>query len=92
MSDENKRRFVRMELENIPTTITRQDGSTFDALCKNLSGLGMLIETNESLELNEEISAHIKTERNELQVTASVTREVTNDDANSYGLTIITFN
>lgn len=90
----NQRAFVRMPLENLAASITRENKNTQAGICLNLSGMGMLISTAESLEIGEKLSVSIKTAKNELDVVAVVMREQdsANDNDYAYGLKIESIN
>ena len=53
-----KRDYIRMEI-NSPLTLTLSDSHKISGLCMNLSGVGMLIQVPEPLEIGLEAEVHL---------------------------------
>ena len=53
-----KRDYIRMRI-NSPVHI-RQAGNDYEGVCKDLSGAGMLIETNQALQVGTELEISIE--------------------------------
>jgi len=79
-SDQEKRNFTRMRI-NTPVTFTIEGKTaSHEAKCKNISGAGMLLETDQSLELGTKIRLTVPSEQSashNLNVLAEVVRAKT---------------
>ena len=85
-----KRDFIRMKI-NTQLSI-RQGGQDYQGICKDLSGAGMSVETNQSFEVGSELEVSIAQQGEThlpFNATATVTRVEANDnDSYSIGLSI----
>ena len=81
MSERNyteKRNFIRMKVDTpVDLVIAGSAARTVKAICKDLSGTGMLVETEEALELGTELVVSITTGKNPFEADAEVTRSRT---------------
>ena len=73
---DEKRIFIRMKVDTpIIITLTGDDSNKeIEAICKDLSGDGMLVEINEQLPLGAEVAVRIKSGKNPFTATGEVTR------------------
>lgn len=61
-SYEEKRSFIRMKVDTM-VTFTRLDGKErYEGRCRNLSGAGMLLETDKKLEVGDRLKISIPSE------------------------------
>ena len=76
-SDQEKRHFTRMRINTLVTFTVEGKNGSYEARCKNISGAGMLLETDQSLELGSKIHLTIPSEQstsNNLNVLTEVVR------------------
>ncbi len=93
VSDKNyneKRDFVRMKIDSEVTI--RQGGNEYQAACKDLSGIGMLLETNTAFTSGDIVDVLIQQKSNlyeSFNATAEVSRVEENGDGSyTIGLSI----
>ncbi len=78
MSERNyteKRNFIRMKVDT-PVDLTTQGGDsrTVKAICKDLSGTGMLVEVDETLAIGTQLTVSITSGKNPFEADAEVSR------------------
>ncbi len=76
-SDQEKRHFTRMRINTVVTFTQVGKNEPHEARCKNISGAGMLLETDQSLELGAKIHLTVPSEQStshNLNVLAEVVR------------------
>lgn len=79
-NDQEKRNFTRMRINTQVTFSIEGKSTTYKAHCKNISGAGMLLETEQQVELGTMIDLTIpseQTQSNDLNVVAEVVRTKT---------------
>lgn len=79
-SDQEKRNFTRMRINTLVTFMIEGKTDSHEAKCKNISGAGMLLETDQSLELGTKIRLTVPSEQStshNLNVLAEVVRAKT---------------
>lgn len=78
-----KRTFIRMKVDTpIVITLAGEEDKEIDAVCKDLSGAGMLVEIDHQLPLGAELSVRIKSGVNPFSATGEVTRIKTSPSGN----------
>ena len=55
---QEKRSFIRMKVET-PVSVTTREGASFNGMCHNLSGGGMLVSVPEALPLGKELEVAV---------------------------------
>ena len=61
-SYEEKRGFIRMKVDTV-VTFTKADGrERYEGRCRNLSGAGMLLETDKKLEVGDRLKISVPSE------------------------------
>ena len=83
-SYEEKRDFIRMRV-NSPITI-KHNGNTHTGICKDLSGTGLLVETDATLSIDDECIVNIEQEdetRRGFHAEVKVNRVDSNGDGNN---------
>ncbi len=74
-----KRSYMRMNID-APSTLTRQDGSQKHCTCKDLSAIGMLLETEAALTLDEQLEVHVPAFSNQFSPLDATVRVVRVDE------------
>ena len=81
MSERNyteKRNFIRMKVDTPVDLIIQGEGArTLKAICKDLSGTGMLVEIDETLEIGTPLRVSITSGKNPFEADAEVSRSRT---------------
>jgi len=84
MSERNyteKRNFIRMKVDTpVELTISGDKSRVVRAICKDLSGTGMLVEVEETIELGTELVVAITSGKNPFEADAEVTRSRTSSN------------
>jgi len=84
MSERNyteKRNFIRMKVDTpVELTISGDNSRVVRAICKDLSGTGMLVEVEETIELGTELVVAITSGKNPFEADAAVTRSRTSSN------------
>jgi len=89
-SYEEKRNFIRMRVET-PLTLTLDD-RTIKCICVDLSGTGMCLETEESLNIGDEGVAYLPSYQNKfapLNACIRINRQMDDGNTRYYGAEII---
>ena len=78
-----KRTFIRMKVDT-PVLISYLDGSNtqIEAICKDLSGTGMLVEISNQIPLGTELKLEIKSAKTPFEAEAVVARIKTSPSGN----------
>lgn len=78
-----KRTFIRMKVDT-PVVLTLLDGSNteLDAICKDLSGTGMLAEIDHQIPLGTQVRIEIKSGKTPFSAEAEVARIKTSPSGN----------
>ena len=81
MSERNyteKRNFIRMKVDTpVDLTLQGEGSRTLKAICKDLSGTGMLVEIDETLEIGTPLVVSITSGKNPFEADAEVSRSRT---------------
>jgi hypothetical protein len=84
MSERNyteKRNFIRMKVDTpVDLTLAGDNPRLIRAVCKDLSGTGMLVETEEALEIGTTLTVAITSGKNPFEADAEVTRSRTSSN------------
>ncbi len=92
-SHEEKRDFLRMQM-NIPITLTHShSGATIQAICRDLSGTGMLVESDSEARLGDTYDISVPSSRPDLdlgslEASVEVTRVIPRAEGFELGLKI----
>lgn len=76
-ADQEKRNFTRMRINTLVTFTAEGKNEVHEARCKNISGAGMLLETDQQLTLGDKVHLTVPSEQsasNSLNVLAEVVR------------------
>ena len=77
-----KRTFIRMKVDT-PVLLTNTETSdTYNAICKDLSGAGMLVEVKEQIPLGSKLLVEIKSGKTPFSALAEVARIKTSSSGN----------
>ncbi len=78
-----KRTFIRMRVDT-PVLLTLADGSNteIEAICKDLSGTGMLVEVDHQIALGTKLHVNIKSAKAPFSANAEVARIKTSPSGN----------
>ena len=91
-SYDEKRNFIRMKVDTM-VTFTRADGKErYEGRCRNLSGAGMLLETQKKLEIGERIRVTIPSEDPDfapLEAIVEVVRVIPQPDLHKFRLGVV---
>ncbi len=68
-----KRTYMRMNLD-APATVQLQDGTQKHCTCRDLSAVGMLLELDESLPMDTELTVHVPAFSNQFSPLDAVVR------------------
>lgn len=85
-SFDEKRNFIRMKI-NTPVSI-HMNGRVYQGICKDLSGAGMLIETDDEFSIGDQLDVTIE-QKNDNQIPFNAKVEVTRIQAGSPGTQVI---
>lgn len=70
-----KRTFIRMRVDTpVSLTMTNDEQASYEAVCKDLSGAGMLVQLDQQLPLGAELNVRIKSGKNPFSALAEVAR------------------
>jgi hypothetical protein len=85
-----KRDFIRMKINS--AVVINHQGTEYKGVCKDLSGAGMSVATQESLTVGDKVQVSIETQDDShlpFNATASVSRVDSNDGGYLIGLSIV---
>lgn len=87
-----KRNFIRMKIDTMITFSIVGGSERYEGKCKNLSGNGMLIETEKKLKLGDNVSIVVPSENSEfanLNATAEVLRVIPFPDQHKFEIGLV---
>lgn len=89
---EEKRNFIRMKVDTM-VTFTKADGKDrYEGRCRNLSGAGMLLETQKKLEMGDRLKVTIPSEGPDfapLEAIVEVVRVIPEPDLHMFRMGVV---
>ena len=87
-----KRNFIRMKIDTMITFTITGGGERYEGKCKNLSGNGMLLETEKKLKTGDNLCITVPSENSEfanLNATAEVLRVIPYPDQHKFEIGVV---
>jgi hypothetical protein len=91
-SYDEKRNFIRMKVDTMVTFTRAESKERYEGRCRNLSGAGMLLETQKKLEMGERVRVTIPSEGPDfspLEAIVEVVRVIPQPDLHIFRLGVV---
>jgi hypothetical protein len=89
---EEKRNFIRMKVDTVVTFTKAEGKERYEGRCRNLSGAGMLLETNKKLEMGDRLKVVIPSEGPDfspLEAIVEVVRVIPEPDLHKFRMGVV---